>query len=237
MYKFVLVDEQKAICDVEYEWTGPDQPFPHNDMYTQSRLLGHCAAILRTSHHLHDECEPILYQGYQFFFGLRSGDLDFLSSLSTTARQNIRSISMTLGHRPFWAEDSGWDQIDNLEEWSATCAYISQHLRLEHFTFDCLYAAVTKNFRKEQWVKDLVQIKGLKSITQEISGELNNIKPQMAKDGEGDIYPDEEVEDRLDKLLEYLRSRMLRPGAPRPKRRYWQHHYGYIRDSSDDELE
>ena len=79
----------------------------------------------------------------------------------------------------------------------------------------------------------MMQIQGLRSINQYISGTLCDYKYCMSKNGVPDEFPNNILRARLSALLSYLRANMLARPVSLSQRRYWKWRIAPGRDQSD----
>lgn len=173
-------------------------------------------ALLLTNRQIFDEAEPLLYQTRFIKIGVHlNKGLEFLESLSPRARQNIRAVHIVL---PFPCICRL--EIDhNFYYWCKLCAYISQNLQLHVLSLNASMRAIPANFTNEAWVKDLIKIRGLKSLVQcdfTFVGDPEVMASTDAgSDSESEFGPSRVEYFRLQALLSYLRSKMCRFPASR----------------------
>lgn len=135
-------------------------------------------AILGVSRQLHEEAARLLYTSYAFDFDTHvEACAPFLGDLSAHARGFVRRISVVKKALPY---DKDFDRC----EWSSMCKYLAEHVSLaalslgvvagkpavgwdlfEQIPPDEFHLLVTKHRRDEmQWVRDLLEIKGLQRL-------------------------------------------------------------------------
>ena len=174
--------------------------------------------ILTANRLVNNEATTVLYQLRTFDFRTNVGAIaTFLRRLSDHARQNIHGIAMELHDekepdyccglrvRRIWGKGSG-----NQAAWSKACTYIFENVKVKGLNLT-INVKVPAEFKSLKWVKDLVQIRGLKFLTlhvsQHNSGGVDAIRAFYK---EGDVVStDPCFSEHLVPLFEYLRREML----------------------------
>lgn len=172
------------------------------------------AALLRTNRCIYDEALPVLYQSHAFDFGIDVHNIaPFFNQTSFAARQNVQCVHMELLRygidRPLRSV-CGQGINDNGPAWSSACAYIASHLRVKELSLNINFA-IHQDFQRFRWVRDLTQIRGVRTLYHHNSPNTHGLKSteasvlltnQMSRHDWGtDEY-------RWEALLEYLRSKM-----------------------------
>lgn len=177
--------------------------------------MGINTAILRTSHALHEEAEPFLYQSHEFDFYVDVfGVVPFFRSLSHIARQNIRCLTIHLHHKngTLNGPNSPLGLVAtsryNLLDWGPACAYIAQNVRLREIMFHTEEEA-PEDFQQLSWVQDLTRIKGLRKLT------YYELKKPVSLENIDKMGPEDYdrlttgISVRNQALVTYLKSQML----------------------------
>ena len=177
-------------------------------------------ALLLTNQQIFNEAEPILYQTRFLKIGLHlDRGLEFLRSLSSRARRNIRAVHIALPY--FYVCGGRWRHKleNNLEAWCNLCDYMSQNLQIRTLSFNAVVEAVPANFVDAPWVEHLAKIRGLKHLMR-CNLDLGDLESWLNHyDFEFIPEPDPELEkglnSRLKALQSYLKSEMLQIPASR----------------------
>lgn len=223
MYYWALYHDEREIC-----LQTPDMSFLDIHETPTMAVQDINTPLLRANRQIHKEAEPILYKSrsFDFYIFLREG-LNFLQKLSSRARAHITSVSMELRFLLYQRDDPDWDPSNNfVEQWGKLCRYISQNLHVSEVSFDVLVRGVPRDFKNEQWVKDFVQIQGLSRLSQR-AGFMDAHRWRMCKDGEGEVEPNNILHMRLQALLAYLNSEMLRGDLTQPEPGVWDYDHDY----------
>lgn len=174
--------------------------------------------LLTTNKHVSDEAIPVLYQLRTFDFKTNVGGVMlFLRSLPELARQNVRGITMELydkaepDHCCDANNNNSWGKgRDNQAAWSKACTYIVKDVNLQHLSLT-INVKVPREFKSLKWVKDLVKISGLKSLTLEANQHHSSgpiVIRASYKNGSLSAT-DHCMSEHLIPLFEYLRAEML----------------------------
>lgn len=187
---------------------------------------------------IYTEAIPILYQGRMFDFGVDVfGIVPFLRKMTPLARQNVQNIHMEFYDLPTLVHKRGtttllrhhWHVRGNTQDWTETCAYITNHLQLKNLSIN-VNMEVSKptdppvDLPRLKWVQDLVQIRELQQLSYHVSSHGHGLKDmgprgamrlrdaisvpsQLGSDAvDGDVKG---AQPGLGKLFGYLRGEML----------------------------
>ena len=192
--------------------------------------------LLLVSKSVYSETVPILYQSHSFDFGIDVfGIVPFLRKMTPLARASVRSIHMekyNLGKYRPWNDQlyrpmiqHQWHLRENTHDWKEACAYIATNLQLKELSINVNMKGGKPtdpplDSSGIDWVKDLVQIRGLQKLSYHISPHLHGLQFGKVhseswagwKLGPDDIV-DGDVEGAkpgLGRLFRYLRGEMLK---------------------------
>ncbi len=180
--------------------------------------------LLRTCRQLFDEAEPILYQSQRFNFRTRESDvLLFLKALSERGRRNIDYLGLDLWYLFHPIENNTWLRED-LRNWGEICSYVADHLSLRKLRFDICVEAVPDDFKNAvsaRWIQNMVRIKNLDTLTQGSEETSASLRKDLLAFGEPTRKLDETLRSRLQALLEYLKTEMVRGYIARRQVETW----------------
>lgn len=192
--------------------------------------------LLLVSKSIYAETISILYNSRVFDFGVDVfGIVPFLRKMTPLARESVHNIHMELYalpthllKKPVFQHHQ--DVRGNAKDWNEACAYIANNLQLKNLSINVsteVHEAIQYpvDLSRLQWVKDLVQIQGLQSLSYHISPNghgLKALRPRVdlqAHDASSKGFspgPDDIVDGvvkgarpGLGKLFGYLRGEML----------------------------
>ena len=173
--------------------------------------------LLATNKLVNNEATRVLYQLHTFEFTTYVGGVvPFLRSLPEEARQNLRGISMELhdkresdyccgGLNNSWGTGG-----DNKAAWGRACKYIAENVKMKELSLT-INVKAHEEFKTLQWVKALIKIKNLKSLT--LQANQHSPKGQLltlASFKEGPLLATRSCSNKhLVPLFDYLREEML----------------------------
>ena len=182
------------------------------------------------------ETIPTLYNSRVFDFGVDIfGIVPFLRKMTPLARESVHNIHMELYYLPTHllkkpVFQHHQDVRGNAKDWTEACAYIADNLQLKKLSINVsteVHEASQSpvDLSRLQWVKDLVQIQELQSLSYHISASghgLKGLRPRVNAQayaasskwfspGPDDIVDGDVKGARPDlrRLFEYLRGEML----------------------------
>ena len=192
--------------------------------------------LLLVSKSIYAETIPILYNSRVFDFGVDVfGIIPFLRKMTPLARESVHNIHMELYALPIHklkkpVFQHHQDVRGNAKDWTEACTYIADNLQLKQLSINVsteVHEAIQSpvDLSLLQWVKDLVQIQGLQSLSYHISPNghgLNSLRPRVdppahAASSKGFAPGPDDVVDGdvkgakpgLGRLFRYLRREML----------------------------
>ena len=172
--------------------------------------------LLATNSLVNNEAVPVLYQLHTFDFASNVRSVvPFMRNLSDETRQNLRGIWMELhnsrepdhccgGIAGSWSRGS-----DNQAAWWKACLYIAENVKMEELNLT-INVKISAEFKSLQWVKDLVEIKGLQRLTLQAKQHRDDEVTTKASYREGSLAASRPCfSEHLVQLFEYLREEML----------------------------
>ena len=194
--------------------------------------------LLRVSKSIYSEAVPILYQSHTFDFGVDVfGIVPFLRKMTPLAQANVCSIHMehcTLGTDQTFtsALEGPWHVRENTQDWPGACGYIADNLRLKELSINVNtegLKSITSPFDPPfnpsnlDWVRDLVQIRGLHKMSYHVSRHGHGLQSlqymRSVDDPPADFKPSQDdvvdgdvkgAKPGLGEVFKYLRAEMLR---------------------------
>ena len=197
--------------------------------------------LLRVSKSIYSEAVPILYQSHTFDFGVDVfGIVPFLRKMTPLAQANVSSIHMehcTLGTDqkftcPLAPLEEPWHVRENTQDWPGACRYIADNLQFKELSINVnteglksITSPCDPSFNPSNldWVRDLVQIRGLHKISYHVSRHGHGLQSLRIERSVGDPPADfkptqDDIVDGdvkgakpgLGEVFKYLRAEMLR---------------------------